>query len=231
MKPFATIELNHLFHVGEIDPNDSAITSRSSYEAFCLSVSMHPEEWSRIARLGGRTTWKLERDQSKFVDVHAFDSEQIDQVRDWAVMNEIALEQSLWKAWITNENGEWCYLICESKQEAIHETEDADIEIGNGPALDGTCVEEFFDLVLTEKGMAMLERWGDPKSGYEGALILFCRQILAPSDRDIVGIWWKDDYDPENLSCPRGGIFPERIDEFDRSPRSDLDDEVDPSPS
>jgi hypothetical protein len=37
---------------------------------------------------------------------------------------------------------------------------------------------------------------------------------LETPHTDLMGIWWNEDFDPQSLSCPRGGIFPERLDRF-----------------
>ncbi|MFX4300294.1 hypothetical protein [Pseudosulfitobacter pseudonitzschiae] len=217
MKSWPVTCRNTVFHVGKLDESASDIQSRASLEAYCLSVSENPEEWTKIARLGGLPCWKLTRKNSRFVDVHAFDGLQADYIRKWAIREGFATEEPLWRAWITDEDGDWAYMVQTSRHEAEREVEDYDIEPGDGPAPDGSCVEEVIDLVLTEKGMSALERWTDPTSGFDGALILFCRNVIAPDDRDIIGIWWDDCFDPPNLSCPRGGIFPDRLDEFDVS--------------
>lgn len=59
-----------LFHVGTLRPEDKGCDG-PSWEGHGLSVSVHPAAWTRIARLGGRPTWKLVNDQARFVDVHA----------------------------------------------------------------------------------------------------------------------------------------------------------------
>jgi hypothetical protein len=217
MMSWPLIKKDSVSHIGDLETLKTERLS-ASHEAYCLSVSEHPEEWRAIARLGGRRIWQLQRKESLFVDVHSFTSEQKQAVASWAVAQQYARKVWLWKAWVPDENDEWSYFLCRSSEEAAQETEFYDIPPGEGPAPDGSCIESVEEIVLTEKGIAGLERWHDPQWGYDGALILFCREVIAAEDPDIVGIWWNDDYDPVNLSCPRGGIFPDRIDEFERCP-------------
>lgn len=63
--------------------------------------------------------------------------------------------------------------------------------------------------------MEALERWDSPASADDGLLILWARKQLLPSRPDLVGIWWDEKHDPLALSCPRGGILPERLAEFE----------------
>lgn len=215
MKAWPLIIKSQVSHIGSMDREDCMARRKHSYEAFCLSVSDNPEEWRAIAKLGDHPCWSLSREGSFFVDAHALAEVHADELRSWAISEGIATSRPLWKAWMTDEDGDWFYLTCSSKQEAEAEVEGYDIEPSMGPAPDGSCVEEISDIVLTEEGLQKLQRWGDPLSAIDGALILFCREIIAPTDENIVGIWWDDLFDPSRLSCARGGIFPERLSEFE----------------
>jgi hypothetical protein len=46
---------------------------------------------------------------------------------------------------------------------------------------------------------------------------------------DLLGAWWRETYEPDALSAPRGGIFPDKVGRFATFPtqEADLDDEPD----
>ena len=203
-------------HVGTLEYSDRQSGRKPSLEAFCLSVSDHPEDWRSIACLGDAPQWALSRHNSFFIDVMAFSDDQNDLVRDWAITSGYARQEQLWKAWFTNESDEWCYMLLKSREAAQMEVEDYDVPEGEGPAPDGSCVEPVEDLVLTEAGEERLDRWRNDIQGFDGALILFCREVIRKENPDIVGIWWDETYDPDMFSCPRGGLFPECLPEFEK---------------
>ena len=71
-------------------------------------------------------------------------------------------------------------------------------------------VETKFEVVAT---FAATETFADTtvKAGD-----LHVEQILATvwvqeTDNDFEGVWWEDDYDPDNLSAPRGVIVPKHL--------------------
>jgi hypothetical protein len=57
--------ISRVAHIGTLDP---AAKGAFSWEAHGLSVSLHPEEWEAIARLGGRPWHLLERTGGVFLD-------------------------------------------------------------------------------------------------------------------------------------------------------------------
>ena len=60
------VHLDSVLHVGNFDGNQDA----SSHEGHALSVSWCPEAWTKIARLGGRPTWLLKKDEpGRFLEI------------------------------------------------------------------------------------------------------------------------------------------------------------------
>ncbi|WP_408903414.1 hypothetical protein [Methylobacterium radiotolerans] len=60
------IELGRVHHVGSLDPARWGSLHRSSQEGPCLSVSLCPDAWTGIARLGGCDPHTLGRDGGIF---------------------------------------------------------------------------------------------------------------------------------------------------------------------
>ena len=46
------------------------------------------------------------------------------------------------------------------------------------------------------------------------AVIIWLKEVLSPDYLNIVGVWWSENYDPMNLSAPRGVILPDRLSYF-----------------
>lgn len=207
------LDLSEVFHVGSLEP--ASRTGRASLEAFMLSVSIDPEDWSSIARCAG-PTWTLTCEGAQWLDATALDDTTMEEIIVWGMKRGYLKPAVLWRAWHYDDEGDsWGYMTCLSEATAILEAEDAVFEPGEIPSASGTPVDEVDGVLLTDEGMEALERWHDQTMGPEGALILWAREVLFPDNPDLVGIWWNEDLDPQSLSCPRGGIFPERLDRFD----------------
>lgn len=74
-----------VFHVGLLDPSRK---HANSHEGSGLSVSLHPEAWRRIARLGDAPTYILRRRAARFMDVDR-------------ALNDAVLMNLVW-GWATN---------------------------------------------------------------------------------------------------------------------------------
>lgn len=208
------IRKDTVFHVGHLAPD--APRGDSSLEAFCLSVSDCPEDWRTIARLGNAPTWRLHRRESFWLDFLAMGPSDTAALEAWAIAHGYGTRQRLWRAWSEDEDGTPRYMgfLCMAK--ALKEIEDPGEPDGPGP--DG-CHIDFIDaLVLTETALSALERFDDPTQGLDGAALLYLRDVAAPDNPAIAGIWWDERHDPAILSCPRGGLLPERLEDFSARP-------------
>lgn len=207
------LNIPEVFHVGSLET--ASRTDRASLEAFMLSVSLDPEDWTSIARCAG-TTWSLACERARWLDAMALDDTAMTEISTWGMERGYIRPAVLWRAWHYDDEGDtWRYMTCLSESQAILETEDVEFEAGEIPSASGTPVDKVDGVLLTDEGMAALERWHDRTMGLEGTLILWAREVLLPEDPDLVGIWWNEDHDPQSLSCPRGGIFPERLELFE----------------
>lgn len=204
--PVPLIEIEKVSHVGTFDLKHKTV--HASLEAFCLSVSLHPEDWKSIARIGGVPTWDLARDDSKWLDVSSLSDAQTAAIEKWGVDAGCAKPAMIYLAhYLDSETESPLFFQMDSLEAAEYEIEDLE----NGYV---TCVE---GLKLTDQGMQALERWQDCKNATDGLYILWADQVLSRAHQSVVGLWWDETYAPLALSCPRGGILPSKIDEFERT--------------
>ena len=205
-------------HVGTLEAADKARQNKPSLEAFCVSVSEHPEEWMAIARIGGAPTWSLSRPGSVWLHVLALTKAQEAAIIDWGVAEGLAEPTTLWRSWFyDSEADRMAYTQWNDEISARNQIDEDD---------EDACVDHIDSHRLTPVGMALLERWRDDKTCLDGLTILWADRVLAPQLPELAGLWWDEDYAPDNLSCPRGGILPSRLDGFTRS-RIELDMGVD----
>jgi hypothetical protein len=220
---FKIIELDHVYHVGTLDPSNLGLNSGSgSLEGRCLSVSLCPNAWVGIARLGGYDLHKLTKSGGRFLDVHAImsDPELTDRVVDWAIKDGLAIRKQVFRAWsYDDENDDWSYLLAETRSAAIHEINIDDNE-GFDPdsfGPEGRPLIEPFDIVAgTEKlWKASGATLGPADDAMDLVIICFASESASGlADGPIDGVWWNEAYDPDRLSAPRGGILPERLAEW-----------------
>lgn len=216
---FNIIDLDHVYHVGTLNVSDRNTNFKNSFEGHCLSVSLCPHAWVEIAKLGGYELHKLSKRSGRFLDVqHITNSPKLyNEIVNWAVSEGIAVRKSVFKAWYFDEDNEgWSYLLAETKESAISEVNLDDDESFNpdGPGPDGRQLVEPTEIVTgTEK------LWKEVGAKLDSAddatdmiLIAFARSKAADVlGFEVDGVWWDEEYAPERLSAPRGGILPERL--------------------
>jgi hypothetical protein len=202
-------------HLGELDlkarpPSDA----RNSYEGGCISVSIHPEAWDRIAKLGDAQPWKLTLADAAYLDIHALNNLQIMEATSWAEENELGERQTAWKAWFyDSEVYEWRYMLCATEEEAAQNADDS----GDMPphleniGLDQP-VEQANVWTLTAKGAARAAvRHHTLDDSLDHLISFWAEDVIRAKLPNLVGVWWNELYEPDNLSAPRGGIFPSSI--------------------
>lgn len=197
------VSLPFLIHVGSLNEADRAANHGDSYEGHSLSVSRDPEEWERIARLGGNPWWALRNRDAKFLNAHALTDAQREQVVDWAVENGYAervevYEVAWWDDELEQESCTWFESIAEARDEA-EALEIPEDEITTRKSHKET--QAFLERISASRGIL-----GD----LDRLLMLYVDEMLPELD----GVWFEDDYGW--LSAPRGGILPSRLDRWQR---------------
>lgn len=190
IRPLPSVVKTGLSHIGTLNVDNKR---DHSYEGQGLSVSQNPEEWQRIARLGGEVH-SFER-PGNFLDFHALDNAQREEIaqhalhRGWLQRKEIHC--------VTYYDDEW---ECEMRQEFDSWDEACD----EADAL-GTDV-------VTVPGYV----YGDmpdstARQGKPADMGIVAAAWVGEERPDLDGVWWDDEMDVSRLSAPRGVIVPQRI--------------------
>jgi 8-oxo-dGTP pyrophosphatase MutT (NUDIX family)/GNAT superfamily N-acetyltransferase len=187
---FAFKSFPKLWHVGSMNPADKR---PGSYEGAGLSVSVHPEDWQQIAEIGG-DLWEFTKKGNKFVNFHRMTKAQRETIAQWGVQNGYVEHVEVWRAtWFDDEREENVYADFLTKEEALAESPKVKL-VKN-------------QLQGTEK---LKQRTRNPHTDTQVAFDLLVT-VYAEEQLDCDGVWWEDNYDPENLSAPRGVIFPNKL--------------------
>lgn len=212
------LRIAHAYHLGSMQAGRKGENYASSYEGPCLSVSLCPNAWERIARLGGSNLHRLEREGALFLDVLRIDARTKRQLLNWAVDEGHAEIAPKWRLRQWDPDQEcWSWMDYDSLDEAKDELEYAD---------EGS-IRKRREHVLTAAGAATSGgKAGDP--AFDMICLIHLRDIVRPQAPGAVGLWWTERYSPETLSAPRGGVLPECVQEFDAATiphLSSVDDE------
>jgi hypothetical protein len=186
------VEIDELYHIGSLDPKDKGLYYQSSYEGHGLSVSLDPDEWERIAKLGGGQWWRLSS-EGKFIDAHQLDLKQRQQISDWGVANDLVKEIEAWRvSYYDDELDDEVGFLFEDYQEACLEAESWEAK-----------PQKTETLKATQKLEQALGMQSD-LDAFDHLLV-----IWAERTQDCDGIWWADQYGL--YSAPRGVIFPKAL--------------------
>lgn len=228
------IRLDRVFHVGSMDPSRLGENSgTSSQEGACLSVSLCPNAWAGIARLGD-DLHVLETRDGLFLDAVALLADEAAR-RDllaWAVEADLVEMRTLWRAWSFDEDaGDWRFVLCASRQGAIAEADVDGDDVAGMPAPEGHVAVEPVEVPVGTFLLRDLTGFAvrpdeDASDAVVAAFALVCAHEVA--GRPFDGVWWTETFAPELLSAPRGGIFPDRVKQWSvrRMPLDDVDDEA-----
>ncbi len=221
------IVLERVYHVGDLDPAQRGSLHRSSQEGPCLSVSLCPEAWIEIARLGGSGLFAFERSGAAFLDVHAAMADPVlrEAIVHWAETEGLIVFREQWKAWsFDEETEEWTHFLVRSREDAEREVD----EFARGPD-GGPAVELHMGYVATpELGIRLGCGRFDDTFTLDFAAMVWARDA-APNltGRVLDGVWFREAYAPDHYSAPRGGIFPEALSRWSpiALPSGSVDDE------
>lgn len=192
--PIASFEA--LWHVGTFDLADKGCNGES-HEGRGLSVSVDPDAWVEIHRLGGLPVWELTRAGNAFLDFHRLDRRRRKAVAAWCVENGYAVRGKAWKAeWQDDEAERRRHMLFDTRVEAEAQVEDEpDATVGEVEVHRATALMEAF-----------VGRHVDPVEMPDHMAAAYADKVLG-----LDGVWWEDERDPDLLSAPRGVIFPERL--------------------
>lgn len=190
-----------LYHVGTLNIEDKR---RGSYEGAGLSVSLHPEAWMLIARIGG-PIWQGVRPGNRFLDFYRLRKPHKRMIADWAIEHGWAYRTSLWRvSYRDEETDEKRYFTFTDQQEAHDEAdgmkedgEDATISEVKGGLMGKP---PLYDRMMQDKH----------EPGIDDLLsILYAEDVMK-----IDGVWFNERLDPYELSAPRGVIVPSMVSQW-----------------
>lgn len=200
-----------IFHVGTMDPAHRGRQYSTSMEGDCLSVSECPTAWIKIAKLGGNPVHELSKPDGCFLDVHAVkdDVARLEEIITWAISEGWVEKTQQWRAWLTDEEGEWYYILCGSEQQALEEREEFDAEEApeGVPGVEAVTVISGTPLLAERLKHSAQQLASEDCTDF--AILMWARHHTA-----VDGLLWDEEYDPVRLSAPRAGIFPERLAEW-----------------
>jgi len=207
------IERPTVFHVGTLVPDQKGHFHADGLEGHCLSVSLHPEAWIQIARLGGESVWRLDHASGVFVDILSLeaDSAAANAVRAWGIEQGLSQIKTCWRAWqYDSEEDDWRYMIFDDEKEAhLNADEFEDREGGN---------VECVSLCVGTPALCEIIGWKDAST--KEVLDFLVLAYLEGNVPEVQGVWWNEILDPGALSAPRAGILPSKLHEWQRSASS-----------
>lgn len=202
---FPTIVFDELFHIGSLNAADKGTThNRVSQEGNGLSVSLDPDAWMQIAKLGGNPIWVLRPTaNNSFVDAHSLSESHWAMVMGWAQTQGLANPTEIIEvSWYDSE---------EDTRHAFHfdasvpgELERAQSELEDMEEQDGKLIR-FSGWQTTP---ALNDRIGFSVSASmvkDMALTLYVEDVLFEA-QGTQGVWWEDMLDVGAYSAPRGVI-------------------------
>lgn len=193
-------KLSTLYHVGRLDqPRRKPAVS---YEGSGLSVSLHPDEWRKIARgqVGG-DTWELTREDPKFLMATAANKKK---AVDWAVANGWIAQRKRYRvSWFDDEMDDTMSTEFDSLAEAQEEADAYGVE-----------PEEVDSFVLDKKGKAYWKQAFSSKPSNSLANDFAIIWFAEANGYD--GVWWNEKLDPDRLSAPRGVILQGKLPEWSK---------------
>lgn len=234
------VELDAVFHVGTLDAKKVGLNSgKGSQEGNCLSVSLCPNAWQAIARLGGYATHRLATPNGAFLDALAVAQEPdlLEAIVDWGLSENLVESATRWRTWyFDDEREEWGYFLSSSQEAALDElrsNQDVD-DAEDAEAPEGhQAIEDVSTLIGRE---ALRETTGfslgKDEDATDALLVEWARR--GPHGLSLDGVWWNETHDPDSLSAPRGAILPECVRDWTASPVEvdavDDDEELDAMP-
>ncbi len=187
-----------VYHVGTIDPQNITQRPKTSYslEGSGLSVSVHPNEWRRIAKLPGDTL-SLTKNDANFYTVKAKDKNKI---LEWCIQNDFLTPAIKFRVSRYDEELGEAFMEFDTKEEALNEADDEDqIETVDG-------------YIFGSKGIAYWHSFCSSKISND--LAEAYAPIFYAEAMNYDGVWWNETLDVANYSAPRGVIFQSKLNEW-----------------
>lgn len=210
-----TTAFHSVYHIGSLDPSHKGQThNRISQEGNGLSVSVDPDAWRQIARLGGYPTWELTSEAPRpFLDVLSLTPAHWAHLTAWArAQGFVEPCETVAVSWYDSDEAESEDDRCEMIFSGPNAEMDAQAELTEHEGQDARLEPRPGWSATT----AMNERIGfsvEASMAKDMALSLFTQDVLLPATLSatqtspIQGLWWEERLDVHAYSAPRGVIL------------------------
>lgn len=211
-----TRRVRSVTHIGHLDPADAA--GRPSWDGAGIAVSSNPEDWRRIGGLNG-PEHQLNFWDAQWVDILSWDADDHRELASWMQMRGYMKPCRVFHVTVYDEDQDSFvdHVEPDLERAALRAGRTADEELEAQARGEGAVTEED-GYRLGPKAIRRLggpERWTDPLDWFNGAALLYCREVVLPKREHIVGIWWGQPRDAEAKLSDYGVLFPERLGLFD----------------
>lgn len=194
----ALVTFDEVAHVGTLDATDR---QDWSYEGEGLSVSVNPDDWSAIARLGDAPTWTLTRTDGeplRFVSWHDLDPRARTAVRAWGTEQGWIAEKTVYRVTYLGMDDNGYDTICSFEATTAEDAEEEAALCDVDPDHPDT------DFLVTTAWRPTAD-FPDRRIGRDDdPTDVLLAHYVREQRPDLDGVWWADAYAPESLSCPRG---------------------------
>lgn len=239
-----------VFHVGTLNPDhvgQHGARGGNSHEGHHLSVSLHPDAWRVIARLGDHPTHTLTRPDGAFLDAHAAQRNPalMQGVHAWGAREGLTRPGERWAAWHTDDDGDPRFSLhataadaaleaWEAAAQALEDDSDLQLEFDSRMAdvtrdTPAGTIETIAALIaprrfVTRKTVTLPTPLLETRTGLRrpddatDALLIAWAHAQTFGEQPLDGVWWDEHLDPAAYSAPRGLIFRDRLGDWRAAP-------------
>lgn len=192
------LKISTVWHVGTMQAINKG---NDSIEGNGLSISVHPSDWARIARLGN-TAFTVTNPGGKFLDAHAVPAQLKAEIEAWGIAQGYLVPRPIWELkWLDEEDMDTRFTYLPDAAAAALEA-----QAMRDDEICGVFVTELSLPVLTELAFSRLGFKLDAVLSQD-IITTFWVEDCSTGD----GVWWADRHDPCGLSAPRGVICLKRL--------------------
>lgn len=182
-----------VYHVGSLVAEHKGI---GSMEGNGLSVSLCPNAWAQIAKLGN-SCFTLERSGGRFLDVRAMPHACREHIAAWAHTHGWLESRELHEvSWLDSEDGQTRTILHDCAAKAA--TEAAYMR-----------EEGYESVALVSRICSVLTEAAHQRLGFKLDVVLsedIAATFWVEDCTDADGVWWQDLFKPQAYSAPRGVI-------------------------
>lgn len=183
----------NLYHIGDLTNKQQR---DNSYESNTLSVSVHPEEWIKIAKLGGKNKYSLFKSNAKFLNIISVENDNLlmKNITNWGILNNYIYLDTLYKVSYYDDEME-CELISLYNTHLEAEKEAPTPE----------------DITVIKNSLLSTQNLNDKRNNGKEIEPINVKRFLifqyAQEALKLDGIWIDSKLDVYNYQAPAGGIF------------------------